>query len=109
MLTPDQLQITQLVCSDGAFNFGRKARTRLLGEDDAAYEERRKRWDEHTEYRRNEQNGADQADPLNGGKWEIGEHEAELTWYIKAVVIFGEVSQWSCKRGRRYAPCKKIL
>ncbi|CAN9190334.1 unnamed protein product [Alternaria alternata] len=101
MLTPDQLQRTQLVCSDGAFNFGRKARTRLLGEDDAAYEERRKRWNEHTECRRNEQNGADQADPLNGGKWEIGEHEAELTWYIKAVVIFGEVSQWSCKRGRR--------
>jgi hypothetical protein len=23
-------------------------------------------------------------------------------------VIFGEVSQWSCKRGRRYAPCKKL-
>jgi hypothetical protein len=102
MLTPDQLQRTQLVCSDGAFNFGRKARTRLLGEDDAAYAKRREQWNEHTERRRNEQNGADQADPLNGGKWEIGEHEAELTWYIKAVVIFGEVSQWSCNRGRRY-------
>jgi hypothetical protein len=102
MLTPDQLQRTQLVCSEGAFNYGKRCRTRLLDEDDAAYAKRRELWDEHTERRRNDPNGDLRADPLGGGRWEVAEHEAELTWYTKAVVIFGEVSQWSCKRGRRY-------
>ncbi|KAI4646172.1 uncharacterized protein J4E79_010681 [Alternaria viburni] len=101
MLTPDQLQRTQLVCSDGAFNFGKRARTRLLGEDDAMYTARRKRWNKHAEERRNDHDGADRASALDGGRWEVAEGEAELTWYIKVVVIFGEVSQWSCKRGRR--------
>jgi len=101
MLTPDQLQRTQLVCSDGAFNFGKRARTRLLGEDDAMYTARRKRWNKHAEERRNDHDGADRATALDGGRWEVAEGEAELTWYIKVVVIFGEVSQWSCKRGRR--------
>ena len=101
MLTPDQLQRTQLVCSDGAFNFGKRARTRLLGEDDAMYTARRKRWNKHAEERRIDHDGADRASALDGGRWEVAEGEAELTWYIKVVVIFGEVSQWSCKRGRR--------
>lgn len=109
MLGPEHFQRTQLVCSDGAFNYGRKARTRLLGEDDAAYAKRREEWDALARQHRNEQNGTDRGSVLDGGKWEIGEHEAELTWYIKVVIVFGEVVRWSCNSGRRYGmTCRAI-
>ncbi|RAR11257.1 serine threonine kinase fungal-specific transcription factor [Stemphylium lycopersici] len=101
MLGPEHFRRTQLVCSDGAFNYGRKSRTRLLGEDDAAYAKRRNEWDSLARHHRSEPNGADRAPQSDGGKWEIGEHEAELTWYIKVVIVFGEVVRWSCNRGRR--------
>jgi hypothetical protein len=101
MLKSNHYQRTQLPCSDEAFNLGRKSRTRLLGEDDAAYTERRENWD----HRHNEHNGVDRAHQSaqrsDAGKWEIGETEAELTWYIKVVVSFGKVVQWSCNTGRR--------
>jgi hypothetical protein len=93
---------TQLPCSDSAFIYGRKARTRLLGEDDAMYAKRREDWDR----RHSEQAGADEAHQStqrsDAGKWELTEDEEEITWYIKVVVLFGEVVQWSCNRGRRY-------
>ncbi|KAL7771937.1 hypothetical protein CFE70_001890 [Pyrenophora teres f. teres 0-1] len=98
MLRPEHFQRTQLVCSDEAFNYGRKARTRLLGEDDAAYARRRKAWDEHARNANGDRDGSHQSD---SGRWEIGEHEAELTWYIKVVVVFGEIVWWSCNSGRR--------
>ncbi|CAE7010406.1 serine threonine kinase fungal-specific transcription factor [Pyrenophora teres f. teres] len=98
MLRPEHFQRTQLVCSDEAFNYGRKARTRLLGEDDAAYARRRKAWDEHAKNANGDRDGSHQSD---NGRWEIGEHEAELTWYIKVVVVFGEIVWWSCNSGRR--------
>ncbi|KAF1837257.1 hypothetical protein BDW02DRAFT_519502 [Decorospora gaudefroyi] len=85
MLGPEHLKRTQLVCSDGAFTYGRKVRTRLLGEDDAAYAKRRADWSNES----------------CDVKWEVGEFEAELTWYIKIVFVFGEVVRWSCEGGRR--------
>jgi hypothetical protein len=91
MLRLEHFQRTQLVCSDGAFNFGRRVRTRLLGEDDATYGTRRTDWHKLVEHHQSED-----------VKWEVGDTEAELTWYIKVVDVFGEIAKWSCNRGRRY-------
>jgi hypothetical protein len=95
MLTEKHYQRTQLPCSDDAFNYGRKTRTRLWSEDDTAYTKRREDWDRC----HNETNEVTRAS--DAGKWEIGESEAPLTWYIKVVILFGEVVEWSCNGGRR--------
>lgn len=82
MLNPDDFQRIQLPCSDRAFNFGRKVQTRLLGEVDQQYKHRRR-------------------NAPSTIKWEVGESEGELTWYIKVVDLFGEIVKWSCSDGKR--------
>lgn len=81
MLNSDDFQKIQLPCSDGAFNFGRQVQTRLLGEADECYKERRESL-------------------RNDIKWEVGDSEGELTWYIKVVDLFGEIVKWSCSNGK---------
>jgi len=82
MLNPDDFNRIQLPCSDGAFNFGRKVQTRLLGEVDQKYKERR-------------------MNSPKDIKWEVGDSEGELTWYIKVVDLFGQIVKWSCSDGKR--------
>ncbi|KAH7388839.1 hypothetical protein BKA66DRAFT_460930 [Pyrenochaeta sp. MPI-SDFR-AT-0127] len=106
MLMTEDLQNIQLVCSDRAFNLGRKkVRTRLLGEDNAAYEKRREELRESAIRHHNERNPLDQARRLNthvdDTHWEVGDLEGELGWYIQIVDHFGDIVKWSCAGGRR--------
>lgn len=105
MLNVEDLQRIQLPCSDKAFNHGQKVRTRFLGEDDEKYQERRERLRRLNIRRHEERNGIDQ-DHRPGShiydiKWEVGEHEGELSWYIQAVEHFAKVMKWCVPPGRR--------
>ena len=83
----------QLPCSESAFQYGRKIQTRLLGETDEMYSQRRSKlngaskqlWDSEAE----------------SIEWEFGKDEGELSLYIQAVGLFGEVTEWACAGGRR--------
>lgn len=105
MLISEDFQRIQLPCSDGAFNFGRKVRTRLLGEADDAYEKRRDDLRGATKCAQDKQIRA--AENLRQNlqseeiKWEVGDMEGELTWYIKVVDLFGAIVKWSGNDGRR--------
>jgi hypothetical protein len=35
------------------------------------------------------------------GRWEIGPSEGLVSWYIKAIDLYGKITQWSCAGGRR--------
>ncbi|KAF1943257.1 hypothetical protein EJ02DRAFT_374124 [Clathrospora elynae] len=103
MLRKEHFQNIQLPCTDGAFEYGRKVQTRLLGEDDAAYSKRRAEWRESANREHDNQDEqrnrlANQPDDV---QWEVGDLEGELTWYIKVVDVFGEIVKWSCDSGRR--------
>ncbi|KAL6708497.1 hypothetical protein ACN47E_002760 [Coniothyrium glycines] len=74
----------QLICSDEAFGFGRKVRTRLLGEDNDAYELRRIHSLASVDF-----------------KWEVGEFENEFVWYMPAVILFNDITKWCNQTGRR--------
>jgi hypothetical protein len=89
----------QLVCSDSAFNFGRNVRTRHLGDGNAKYEYRRlqapkpvhHQHDGHVQF-------MSRCPDL---KWEIGDAEDEFVWYMPVVELFGDITKWSCRGGRR--------
>ncbi|KAI8936508.1 hypothetical protein NX059_006913 [Plenodomus lindquistii] len=100
-LSRDQFHRIQLPCSDGAFNFGFKARTRLLGETDEAYAIRRRYLGGLANSRHEREPRTDQPARKEDIRWEIGESESELTWYIKVVDLFGEIVKWSGNGGRR--------
>lgn len=105
MLRSDELKSIQLVCSDRAFDWGLKSRTRLLGEDDVAYEKRRQKVRElaKRDYDKRNGTGRDQqsSSHFDHIRWEIGDQEAELSWYIQVVDHLGEIIKWSCAGGRR--------
>ena len=100
MIRIQELKKVQLVCSDHAFMYGRKVRTRLLGEDNKEYEKRRM---ESRDLARHY--GTDQLrqvnNQINDIKWEVGDEEADLSWYIQIVEHFSEISNWSSAGGRR--------
>ena len=105
MLSVDDLQRIQLPCSDKAFNHGQKVRTRFLGEDDEKYRERRETLRRLAARRHEERDGVHR-DHRPGShvydvKWEVGEHEGELSWYIQAVEHFAKVMSWCVPPGRR--------
>lgn len=35
------------------------------------------------------------------GRWEIGPSEGLVSWYIKAIDLYGKITRWSCAGGRR--------
>ncbi len=98
MIRIDELK-AQLVCSDAAFNFGRKVRTRLLGETDEEYKRRRAQ-----KPRINKLPSPHQPHQMKQHahdiKWEVGHEEADLSWYIQIVEHFGKISKWSSQGGR---------
>lgn len=100
MLSAEDFQRIQLPCSKGAFEFGRKVRTRLLGETNAAYARRRNALRELAMRQHNQSGYPQQAIPFEEVKWEV-EFEGELPWYITIVDLFGEIVKWSCSGGRR--------
>jgi hypothetical protein len=106
MLRAEELKETQLTCSDKAFTLGRKVRTRLLGEDDNAYENRRQAFQERSiihHEERNEGGRNPQTDnPGNDVKWEVGDNEGVLNWYIQVVDHLGAILKYSCAKGRRW-------
>ncbi|KAF2856098.1 hypothetical protein T440DRAFT_485244 [Plenodomus tracheiphilus IPT5] len=93
-------QRIQLPCSRGSFEFGRKVRTRLLGETNAAYTERRKQIRELGTRQYDRRNNPQRTVQFDEVKWEV-EPEGELLWYITIVDLFGEIVKWSCNGGRR--------
>lgn len=105
MLRSDEIKNIQLVCSDRAFDWGFKSRTRLLGEDEAAYERRRQKVQDlaKREYDKRTGTGRDQQSNPSFDliRWEVGDQEAELSWYIQVVDHLGEIIKWSCAGGRR--------
>ncbi|CAO2650530.1 Nn.00g018220.m01.CDS01 [Neocucurbitaria sp. VM-36] len=105
MLRSDEMKRIQLVCSDRAFDWGLKCRTRLLGEDDAAYAKRRQHLRESAKsnHHKRSGDGRDQqpSSQFDHIRWEVGDQEAELSWYIQVVDHLGEIIKWSCAGGRR--------
>ncbi|KAJ4367446.1 hypothetical protein N0V83_007029 [Neocucurbitaria cava] len=105
IIRSDEMKGIQLVCSDRAFDWGLKCRTRLLGEDDAAYAKRR----EHLralikpDYDKRSGTSRDQqmSSHFDHIRWEVGDQESELNWYIQVVDHLGEIIKWSCAGGRR--------
>lgn len=87
MLYSSDMKFIQMPCSDDAFKHGRKVRTRLLGETDEMYSNRREKL-----------NTAFTTEDIT---WEFGECEGELGLYIQATRLFGEVTGWICAGGRR--------
>lgn len=100
MLNTDDFQRIQLPCSKGSFEFGRKVRTRLLGETNAAYAKRRNDLRELAMRQNDRRSNLQQAIQFDEVKWEV-EFEGELPWYITIVDLFGEIVKWSCSGGRR--------
>lgn len=105
MLRSDEMKRIQLVCSDRAFDWGLKCRTRLLGEDDAAYRKRREKVQEAAKRDYGTRDGTDRGQQSSNHmyhiRWEVGDQEAELSWYIQVVDHLGEIIKWSCAGGRR--------
>ena len=100
MIRIDELKKIQLVCSDTAFTFGRKVRTRLLGENNEEYKKRRSQ----PKPKLAKQLGIHQPRQSNhqaqDAKWEVGHEESDLSWYLQIVEHFGEISKWSSAGGR---------
>ena len=98
MIRIQELKKVQLICSDDSFTYGRKVRTRLLGEDNQEYEKRRMELAKS--------HGTHPLRQLNNSSseitWEIGHNEADLSWYIQIVEHFGAISNWSSAGGRTY-------
>lgn len=106
MLTRDDMQKIQLVCSDLSFNKrGRMVRTRLLGETDEAYRQRRHQLSELNKRIHDEANGDSRrlqrkTTPRNI-VWEVGEEESELIYCIRAADLLCDIMRWTQDGGRR--------
>ncbi|KAF2637139.1 hypothetical protein P280DRAFT_139703 [Massarina eburnea CBS 473.64] len=89
----------QLPCSEDSFTFGQPTRTRRLREDDRTFQARR---DQYYESKQRE-NGHNR--PWNNvvSKHEIEWEDAQegLAWFIRALSVFREVSDWTCNVTRR--------
>jgi hypothetical protein len=90
---------TQLPCSDKAFHKGLKVKTRLLGESDDKYRERRRANETRQTYNRILASSRKEHDDV---RWEEGKDEAELSLYIQTVHHFSLSLSWSVGKGRRY-------
>jgi hypothetical protein len=96
---------TQLPCSETAFSHGQRVRTRMLGETDEVYAQRRQDEDYKAKCARDHHNigiSNNQRSRANSeAQWEVGKDEGELSLYIEATDYFGRVSKWSNATGRR--------
>lgn len=86
---------TQIPCSDKNFSSGRAVMTRLFGESDQEYADRRKTTDEALQ--RNDRQKFEKLE------WEDREDDGMLGRYIFALDHFSNVNKWANEGGRRYA------
>jgi hypothetical protein len=96
---------TQLPCSEAAFSHGQRVRTRMLGETDEVYAQRRQEEDNKAKRAREDHTIGTSNSHSSGEdtetQWEVGKDEGELRLYIEATDYFGRVSKWSNATGRR--------
>lgn len=104
MFRVEDVNKVQLVCTDDAFKFGQKVKTRLLWEDDTAYARRRHGLCEANKRLHDEANTNSSERPRNALfddiRWEIAK-EADLNLCIHAVDLLGDICRWALAKGRR--------